>query len=144
MPWHRFITSRRHPASVGLYGFTLIMGGLFLFGAIDSPVISHTIGPWWQIVWEWLLFLGGLAGVVGIVFPDKRIEDALSLEIAGAAMSACGLGVYFIAIVLVAGWSTPVWLIGVLAASLAWRAVQAHVDRRTVERIAAQFRKGTP
>jgi predicted MFS family arabinose efflux permease len=139
MPWRaRYITSRRHPLAVAVYVLLLVMGVLFLTGAFDSRALTDVIGAGWQDAWQWLLVVGGTGGVAGVLWPERRLDDALAIEMAGATASFFGLTVYAVAVVLAAGWGNAAWLLfGVLAAGCAVRAEQTRREMGRLDELAA-------
>jgi hypothetical protein len=146
MPWrNKYIVNRRHPLAVAAYLMTGVVGALFVFGVVDSAVISQQLDAIWQVMWEWLMFLGGLGGLAGVFWPRDRLDDALTLEMTGSAMSACGWFTYMIAVSVAVGWSAPAWLVfGVLGLGLVVRSIQTFFDRRKVERIVEKLQTGDP
>jgi hypothetical protein len=141
VPWRsKYIAPRQNPLALSAYTLTGLMGIFFLCGIFDSKVLNEQIGVAWQIAWQWLLTFGGVAGLVGVIWPRRLVDVALSLEIAGATAAAFGWLVYAMAVILVAGWGTQVWLLfGTLAAGMAGRAWQASRDRHRIEELARQL-----
>lgn len=138
MPWRaRYITSRRHPLALAVYLMLLLMGALFIGGVFDSRILTDVIGIGWQDAWQWLLVLGGGTGLIGVLWPEKRLDDALAIEMAGATASTCGLLVYTVSIIVAIGWGNAVWLLlGVLALGCAARGEQARREMCRLDALA--------
>jgi hypothetical protein len=140
MPWRaRYLTSRRHPLALSVYALTALYGLLLFIGAFDSTALSQTVGTVVQIVWQWLLILGGTTGLISTRWPERAVEDALTLESAGAAAAWFGMTAYTVAVLAVYGWSAPGWLLfACLAAGLGARAWQARREKRLAARLAIE------
>ena len=136
MPWRpRYLSSRRHPVAVGLYLVLLLMGAFFVSGLFNSQAISSVVGPGWQTAWEWQLLIGGVLTLVGVIWPWD-LDEATGLEQAGAVLGATGFLTLAAAIVQVAGWANPSWVIyGVLAVSLFGRTFQIWWGKRQITRL---------
>lgn len=141
MPWRaRYITTRRHPYAIGCYAMLLALGVLIASNVLDSSLITAAVGVGWQDAWELLLLIGGTGGLAGVLWPEKRLDDAMAVEMAGAIACTAGLLVYAIADVIALGWGSPGWvLFGILAAASGCRACQCKLEMHRLDDLASQL-----
>jgi hypothetical protein len=144
MPWrNKYIAPRRHPLALATYGLVFLMGVLFMAGQFHSDVIDALLGTsLWRQVWEWLLAVGGLAGLVGSLWRGD-LENGLWLERLGAIAGMFGLLTYASGITIIVGIDAPTWLLlGVLALGCLLRAVQITKEIWRVRRLVSRYMTG--
>jgi hypothetical protein len=127
------ITTRRHPLAIAVYLLVATLGLLFIVRGVHSNALFATISPFWVYVWEWSMLIGGVIATAGVLWP-RRLDRGLFLESSGAAISMFGMITYTSAVVYIAGWRSPGWvLLGFLAVGLGLRAIGAARDLGKVE-----------
>lgn len=145
MPWRKLITTRRHPFAWTMYAVAALSGWLYVGGVFDAqvPALAHAVGG---VVWAWILIwmlaIGGLVGLVGLLIPNRWIDDALSVEMLGAALSLFGTGTLIGVIISFGGWDTTGWMGDtILAAGYGGRAIGCVIDRHHAAKLAQAARR---
>ena len=108
----------------------MLAGILFLIGVAPIPPSLETLQPWLVKFWYVILALGGAAGIVGALWPRRKILAGMELERAAMMLLASGTCMYMIAMIATGG-TKSIGAAGFMAAwagSCLWRARQLHQD----------------
>lgn len=128
------LTTRRHPLAFASYMVAAVLGGTLLLGLAETVVV-HGMTLFTRWVWEIMLSVGGVGGVMTLLMRPRMahgwpdLVDLLHLEAIMAFACSIGFLTYWLSLLEYGDYhllTSPGGLaLATLAFGMAWRSVQA-------------------